>query len=360
MALKTKPLAKPAPPPSPLTPDAALLGPRVSPLEHMQLVSSDVWENLTCDWLYSLGRHARIEKYAGSGDQGLDVVAFESATSDEPWDSYQCKHYNHKLAPGDVWTELGKLVYYTFRGEYSVPRKHHFVAPHGPGTDLSKLLHKPELVREGLLEHWDKKCRPKITSKQKIGLDDNLKKYIGGFDFGIVTAVSPHSIIADLRKVPAVFIQYFGGGITKERDPGGPPPTEVQVFETNYVRALLDAYEHRLGTSLPAPSDLTHQDLGAHFARSRQEFYSAESLREFSRDSVPPGTFQSLLDDVHSGVVDVEQAQHVDAVERVLAVVKQAKSLHITSNALIKVTRPADQGGMCHQLANDFRLTWRR
>ncbi|MEP6636430.1 MAG: ABC-three component system protein, partial [Acidobacteriota bacterium] len=41
--------------------------------------------------------------------------------------------------------------------------------------------------------------------------------------------------------------------------------------------------------------DLNHQDLGAHFARSRQEFYSAESLREFSRDSVPTGTFESLL-----------------------------------------------------------------
>lgn len=360
MALKTKPLAKPAPPPSPLTPDAALLGPRVSPIEHMQLMSSDVWENITCDWLYSLGLHARIEKYAGSGDQGLDVVAFESATSDEPWDSYQCKHYDHKLAPGDVWTELGKLVYYTFHGEYSVPRTHHFVAPHGPGTELSKLLHKPERVRDGLLENWDKKCRAKITSKQDVQLDDDLRKYIDGFDFGIVSAASPHAIIADLRKAPAVFIQYFGGGITKDREPVSPPPTEVQAFETNYVRALLDAYEHRLGTLLKAPADLTHQDLGAHFARSRQEFYSAESLREFSRDSVPAGTFESLLDDVHSGVVDVEQAQHVDAVERVLAVVKQAKALHITSNALIKVTRPADQGGMCHQLANDFRLRWRR
>lgn len=360
MALKTKPLAKPSPPASPLTPDAALLGPRVTPIEHMQLVSSDVWENLTCDWLYSLRLHARIEKYAGSGDQGLDVVAFESATSDAPWDSYQCKHYDHKLAPGDVWTELGKLVYYTFHGEYSVPRRHHFVAPQGPGTELSKLLHKPELVREGLIENWEKKCQAKITSKQNIQLDDDLKKYIDGFDFGIVSAVSPHAIIADLRKAPAVFIQYFGGGITKERDPVSSPPTEVQAFETNYVRALLDAYEHRLGTSLPAPSDLTHQDLGAHFARSRQEFYSAESLREFSRDSVPTGTFESLLDDVHSGVVDVEQAQHADAVERVLAVVKQAKALHITSNALIKVARPADQGGMCHQLANDFRLRWRR
>lgn len=360
MALTTKPLAKPAPRESPLTPDAALLGPRVTPIEHMQLMSADMWENLTCEWLYSLGRHPRIEKYAGSGDQGLDIVAFDAATTDEPWDSYQCKHYDHKLAPGDIWTELGKLVYYTFRGEYSVPRSHNFVAPHGPGTDLSKLLHKPELIREGLLESWEKKCRTKITSKQEIPLDDDLKKHIGGFNFGIVAAISPHAIIADLRNAPAVFIQYFGGGLTKERAPVAAPPPEVQPIETNYVRALLDAYEHRLGTSLTTQSDLTHQDLGAHFARSRREFYSAESLREFSRDSVPVGTFESLLDDVHSGVVDVEQAQHTDAVERVLAVVKQAKALNITSNALIKVTRPADQGGMCHQLANDFRLRWRR
>jgi hypothetical protein len=360
MAFKTKPLAKPAPPSTALTPDAALLGPRVKPIEHMQLMSSDEWENLTCEWLYSLGLHARIEKYAGSGDQGLDVVAFESATNDEPWDSYQCKHYDHKLAPGDIWTELGKLVYYTFRGEYSVPRNHYFVAPHGAGTELSKLLHKPELVREGLLENWEKKCRTKITSKQDIQLDDDLKTYIDGFNFGIVTAVSPHAIINDLHSAPAVYVLYFGGGITKERAPVGSPPVEVQAIETNYVRALLDAYEHRLGTPLTTPAELNHQDLGAHFARSRHEFYSAESLREFSRDSVPAGTFESLLDDVHSGVVDVEQAQHTDAVERVLAVVKQAKALHITSNALIKVTRPADQGGMCHQLANDFRLRWRR
>ena len=109
--MKTKPLVKATPPASPLTPDAALLGPRVAPIEHMQLMSSDAWENLTCEWLYSIGLHSRIEKYAGSGDQGLDVVAFEPASNDEPWDSYQCKHYDDKLAPGDIWTELGKLVY---------------------------------------------------------------------------------------------------------------------------------------------------------------------------------------------------------------------------------------------------------
>ena len=359
MALKTKPFPKPVPPDSPIGPDAAVMGPRVTPLEHMQLMSPATWENVTCEWVHALRLHARIEKYAGSGDQGLDVVAFASVTDDEPWDSYQCKHYDHKLAPSDIWTELGKLVFYTHVGEYTVPRRYHLVAPHGPGTALSKLLHKPKKVREGLLKEWDSKCRTKITSTHDVVLDDGLKKYIGDFDFSIVTAVSPHTIINDLRNVPAVFLLYFGGGIG-ERGPIPAPPPQVQASETNYVRALLDAYEHRLGSTLASPSDLTHQDLGEHLARSRQEFYSAESLRTFSRDNVPHGTFESLLDDVHNGVVDVEQAKHPDAVERVLAVVKHAKALQLTSNALIKVTKPADRGGMCHQLANDRRLRWRR
>jgi hypothetical protein len=131
------------------------------------------------------------------------------------------------------------------------------------------------------------------------------------------------------------------------------------VNETNYVRALLDAYEDRLGTTLSTLQDLQHPDLGDHFTRSRREFYSAESLREFSRDNVQPGTFESILEEVHSGVVDVVQAQHSNAFERVLAVVKQAKALQFTANALGVRTYAADKGGMCHQLANDQKLRWR-
>ena len=74
--MKTKPLAKPAPPACPLTPDAALLGPRVTPIEHLQLMSAGIFENLVCEWVASLGEYARIEQLAGSGDSGLDVVGF--------------------------------------------------------------------------------------------------------------------------------------------------------------------------------------------------------------------------------------------------------------------------------------------
>ncbi|KFE69229.1 ABC-three component system protein [Hyalangium minutum] len=359
MALKTKPLPNLTPSASTLSPDVAAAGPVVPPLERLRHMSAATWEDLVLEWVHSLKKkYARVEKHASSGDLGLDVIAFESATADDPWDNYQCKHYDHALAPSDVWIELGKLVFYTFSGEYSVPRSYRFVAPQGAGNMLSKLLRKPEEVRAGLLDAWDKHCRTKITSTREIVLDDGLKRHIDGFNFSIVTAVSPLTLIEEHRKTPW-YVARFGGGLPERGAPPA-PPTGVGSHETNYVRALLDAYEHRLGVTLTSPTDLVHQELGDHFFRSRREFYSAESLREFSRDNVPHGTFEDLLDEIHSGVVDVEQAGHTDAVARVLAVVQHAKGLQITSNALITRTRTSDRGGMCHQLANDLRLRWRR
>ena len=52
------------------------------------------------------------------------------------------------------------------------------------------------------------------------------------------------------------------------------------------------------------PSTLSVPKLKDHFRRQREAFYEAESLRVFARDSVPPGTFESLLDDIHDGVID--------------------------------------------------------
>ncbi|HVW29246.1 MAG TPA: ABC-three component system protein [Polyangiaceae bacterium] len=333
MALKTTPLPNPKQPTSAISPEAAAAGPSVPPIERLRHMSPAAWEDFILEWVHAQKqKYARVEKHAGSGDQGLDVIAFETATSDDPWHNYQCKHYDHALHPGDVWVELGKLVFYTFTGEYSVPASYQFVAPQGAGTTLSKLLRKPEEIRSGLLEAWDKSCRSKITSTREIVLDDALKRYIDGFDFRIVSAAAPLTIIDDHRQTP-FHVYRFGGGLPA-RGAIPAPPTELDAKETKYIRALLDAYEHRLGMTLAAPLDLDHQELGEHFTRSRREFYSAESLREFSRDNVPPGTFESLLDDVHSGVVDVEQAQHADAVARVLAVVQQAR---VRGSATVKV-----------------------
>jgi hypothetical protein len=99
-------------------------------------------------------------------------------------------------------------------------------------------------------------------------------------------------------------------------------------------------------------------NLQKHYDRQRVLFYSAESLRNFARDRTPPHTFGCLQDDIYHGVIDVCEAAYADALERLRATVSTAGRVDVSGNALVGVTRVADKQGICHQLANDDRLTW--
>ncbi len=57
-----------------------------------------------------------LEGLEDSGDQGIDIVGFiTDANWDGGWDNYQCKRYNNPLCPGDIWVEIGKIIYSTFQ-----------------------------------------------------------------------------------------------------------------------------------------------------------------------------------------------------------------------------------------------------
>jgi hypothetical protein len=359
MGIKTIPLPTAALPAGTLPPDIAATGLAIPAIERLRIMSPAQWEDLVLEWAHSLkSTYASVERCAGAGDMGRDVVAYVDSSTSSPWDNFQCKYYDHPLAPSDVWVELGKLCYYTHIGEYSVPRAYWFVAPRGAGNKLLKLLKDPNQLRRDLLGEWDAHCKKGISSTKDILLDAGLRKHIKNLDFARVHALSPLTLI-EQHRATQWHAARFGGGLPP-RPPAPTPPPTVASNEANYVRALLDAYEERTGHSLASPRGLQDATLSTHFLRSRREFYSAEALREFSRDNVPQGTFDRLLDEVHDGVVDVVDAQHSDAVERVLQTVGQAKVLQLTANALVPRVTTTDRGGMCHQLANDQRVRWRR
>jgi hypothetical protein len=100
--------------------------------------------------------------------------------------------------------------------------------------------------------------------------------------------------------------------------------------------------------------------LARHYHRQRETFYHAEALRNFARDTVPPGTFEELQGEVHAGVVDVSDASHADALLRLNAVTQAAAQLPLTANGLISVTKVQDKKGICHQLANEDKLKWKK
>lgn len=356
--LRSAGIPDPPEPIAPLTSSVAAAGLPITAMDRLKLMSPSDWEDFVLEWAHSLkGQYARVDRAAGAGDQGIDVMAFVSEAETDPWDNYQCKHLDQSLAPHHVLPEIGKVAYHIFVGHYSIPRRYHFVAPRGAGNKLSRLLRNPDELKASVLEHWDSSCRAAIQATP-VELTPELRAHIESLDFSIFSAVPPLRLL-EQHAATRWHIARFGGGLPP-RPEALKPPAEVTAREATYVRALLDAYEDRLGIAIAGSSDVRDAGSASHLMRSRREFYSAESLREFSRDNVPAGSYEALVDEVYDGVIDVLEMDHADALARVLRVVAQAKALALTSNALMTVTHAVDRGGMCHQLANDQRLTWRR
>lgn len=337
--------------------DVVATGLPIPPIERIRIFSDSQWEDFVLEWADSLrDQYGTVERCGGAGDMGRDIIAFDKADA-MVWDNYQCKHYKAGLAPGDIWVELGKLVYYTHTNEYTYPRRYFFVAPQGAGTKLSNLLRKADKLKAQLIDNWDKHCRNGITSTALVELDATLRSYLDGLDFSIFEAVPPLRII-DQHAKTRWYATRFGGGLPARPKVVAPPAT-VAAHEVTYVRSLLDAYGDHLKCALPTVADLgQHDDVREHFNDARLEFYSAEALRAFSRDTLPPGAFEELQSELHGGIKDEMRGEHSDGYRRVLSVVKTAKLLPITDHALKERLSTHDRGGICHQLANDGKVKW--
>ncbi|MEX0937333.1 MAG: ABC-three component system protein [Pirellulales bacterium] len=289
---------------------------------------------------------------------GRDVIAIPNAADPTIWDNYQCKHYDHPLTPSDIWLELGKLVYYTHKEEFTYPREYKFVAPQGVGTKLSKLLGKPEELKAGLIVQWDDKCRSSVTSTAEIPLDGASRKHLDALDFSIIGYVPPLTLLEQHRTTPW-HIARFGGGLPPR--PGTPEPPDTPTdLETVYLRKLFHAYADARGRPIASFDDIREDlELTGHYGDSRFEFYSAESLRSFSRDILPQDSFEALQDEIHSGIRDILRGNHENGFHRLLAVVQTARAQQLTAHPLVPRLHTRDRGGMCHQLANDCEdVTW--
>lgn len=349
--------APPAPPPG-LAADVVASGLPVHPEDRIKLFSASQWELFVQEWVDSLRfEYDFVERCGGAGDMGRDVIATVKG-GNGAWDNYQCKHYEDSLKPSDIWVELGKLAYYTKRGDYPYPRRYYFIAPRGAGTKLSNLLKKPQELQSELLKHWDGYCREGITKTAVVECDAAMKAHIASLDFSIFQA-TPVLRIIDAHSKTRWYAARFGGGLPPRPEPLTPPAAPAGN-ETVFVGELRRAYSDHLKKSVnDVERDLAgHAALREHFADARVEFYSAEGLRTFSRDTLPPGEFEKLQDEVHSGIKDDLRGDHADGYRRVVAVVKTARTLQLTSHPLISRIHNRDRGGICHQLANDGKVRW--
>ena len=353
-------IAEPAPPLAPVTADQVIHGPSIPPQQRIWLYSPDEWEGLIHEWSHFCLKklYTNVQRFTGAGDRGIDIAGFVNGPDLQGvWDNYQCKHYDHGLYPSDAWPEFGKILWYSFTKAYKAPRRYYFVAPRGAGTKLLGFLADPAKLKAEVIALWDSDIKDAITSKAEVPLTGDFLKYVESFDFSIFEAMTSLQIIEGHRECP-FHAARFGGGLPP-RPVADAPPGDVAPNESRYVAQLLAAYGDHKKVVVSEPRALKPwAKLDDHFGRQRESFYHAESLRLFARDNVPPGTFESLQDDIHSSVVDVCEAEYPDGFARVCNVTKAARELQLTSNALLTCAKPKDRDGICHQLANEDRLKW--
>lgn len=330
-------------------------------IKQIRLYSSDDWEEFIEEWLTTKENdYIEIENLGGAGDQGRDVIGI--VKKDEKsyvWDNYQCKHYDHALAPGDIWLELGKLCFYTFNEEFPIPRKYYFVAPFGIGTSLSNFIRNPQQINNLLIEKWEKKCLKHITSKHDVVLEKELLDFVKNFDFSILNKISPLTLITDhLNGDGTSHARRFGGGIPTRPKPLS-VPKKIETYELTYIDKLLKAYESDGSCDFVSVNSLPQgSNYKKHLNRSRENFHQAEQLKNFSRDKIDADVFESFKDEVLSGVIDITEEEHESGFKCVKEVEKEARHLSILSNPLSICSDSKDRVGVCHHLANENELNW--
>jgi hypothetical protein len=328
--------------------------------ELIQTFKPETWEDFTEEWAVSQEqKYKQVIRFTGANDMGLDILGFwTDALFKGEWDVIQCKRYAVKLQPAQAYVEIGKIIYYSFMGEYPPPTNYYFAASKGIGLKLKKLLTKPEELKKQVIDNWDTACRTKITDKHEIPLEGELLKYLKEFDFSIFKMISVAVMIKDHAKT--VFYQRrFGQAYFPPRPPVDAPPEAIQATESRYVAQLFEVYSERLNKQLNEPGQLAdHPELQKHFNRSRELFYHAESLRNFPRDSVDPGAFEDIRKEIYHGVVYTYEMDYATGYARLAATLSQAAQLSPNCNALCIRVQTQDKQGLCHHLANDDALIW--
>lgn len=333
----------------------------LTPIKLIQTYNCDEWEAFVFEWLEGFdATYKHVVKLAGAGDKGRDVVGYLGCPQTNcDWDSFQCKHYDHALAPNDIYTELGKLCVYTFKGDFSVPRSYRFAAPRGVGVKLHDMLRKPYKLRAALVENWANHCEEEISKAESFPLVNGLAEYVAKFDFARVWYLNPGELLEQHRKT-----KYWKSRFPSEpidRPKADAPPLSPQQHELVYLAKLLAAYSDHSKTQIASLDELkVVPPLEAHLKRSRGYFYSAEALARFSRDNFTPRAFEGIREHVFDGVADTTLASHENAFQCVLAVTEVAAQLTLPKSDLEPYVGPADKKGICHHLANDDKLDWNK
>jgi hypothetical protein len=301
------------------------------------------------------GYHA-VKRLGGPGDLGRDVIGLCSPEACQGvWDNFQCKHYETTLGVAAACEDAGKIIFHAYRGEFIPPRRCSFVAPRGPNTALRKMLLNPDKFRDEVIATWDVRVAPNVVEGEKHILTGGLAAFVQAYDFMSFTFATLEEVLDDHRKT-AYWASRFGGELPPPNL--GVTPALIAPEETIYVKKLLDVYAEETGMHFGSADDLVaYTKWRDDLQKQRVRFYDAEAFMATYRDQTEPGTIESFADEI------------MDAVDPTLATLSSAHSRLSAALSAAGQAAPASvlaprakvrvKQGVCHQLANADRVTWK-
>ena len=119
----------------------------VMPLDRLAQFSADQFERFTLEWAHGylakkLEGVYEVQQRGGSGDKGRDIVVWFNPPASPSRRShiYQCKRYASALGVGIAAGEIAKVLFYSHKGDYTLPEEYWFVTHKGVNSDLQDLI----------------------------------------------------------------------------------------------------------------------------------------------------------------------------------------------------------------------------
>lgn len=332
-------------------------GASIPRLVRLRTFDSGSWEDLTLELVtHWKTKYDRVVRCGGGGDMGRDIVAYTLADP-SVWECYQCKHYQNKLTLNNALLEIGKVLFYAYREEFSVPKKYYFVSPLGVGTTLLKHLMDSEKLKRELILQWDKICSRKITKKEKrISLSGEFLRFVERTDFSVFDHIPPVKII-ELHSKTHFHAERFGAD-RKKRPLLPEPPESLAANEMVYTTELVRAFEDADGCAVNMSASSIKSDYKEEYVSARKNFYAAEGLEKFSQDWLPVDCFDELREECYEFVSSTVKSKFDNGYDRYLATNTHASTATFSSHPLSPYIKVQDKKGICHQLVNLRRLKW--
>ena len=185
--------------------------------------------------------------------------------------------------------------------------------------------------------------------------------YINSFDFTIIKTYPIAQIVDEYLDTIYGNIR-FGGRRLNIPAPLKPTDT-IEPVEMPYISALLEAYSDELKVKIDTAKSLeAYGHYFKHLNRQRKDYYSAETIRRFVRDTLTDSQqFDILKEEIYNGIIDTHEQKYDSGYKRLVEDLKQASVTNTSKSMLdskLHCIGNSERKGVCHMLVNDEKLRW--